>query len=539
VRLRLFCVLVLLVSGNAFAQIALPPTPGGVLQTLPGERPVPPPTPPEVIFPDQPAPSVHDRNGKRFAVHAFDFSGNTVFPSWRLKRVLERFLDLELNLYDLNVAADAVTEFYHDNGYMLARAVIPPQKVEDGRVQIEIIEGRLGQVLFSGNDRYTGDFLSKWTPSLGPGTLVTTDKLERDLLLINDLPGMKARATLSPGQEFGTSDVIVKVEEKPVTGTLTLDNGGRKETGQDRADGSVSLNNPLGIGDQLTLRGILTSYQLLRYGQVGYSLPLNSDGLRLSADHSSTNYDIAGDFSALGLQGTASNTEIILTNPFVRSRGRSEYGTLSYRETVLIQRAFGAEISDERINLLTAGYIYNAINDDASISNVSFTFASNFKTSTSVLTQTAEPLRIETDDNYLQPLDRNWDVYLRGNAVVSAYTLPDSEKFPIGGPGSVRAYRPAELRGDSGYQGTVEFHRQFVFSGKAATATAFWDIGTVIFKAQGFSDGRQTLSGAGVGLTLYPGKDLTLKFEYAVPISSYHALDGERGRFWATASVSF
>jgi hemolysin activation/secretion protein len=538
VRSRVFCAFVLLVSGGALAQVPVPPTPGGVLQTLPPERPALPPTPAEIIFPNQPGPSPHDRNGKRFAVHAFDFAGNTVFPSWRLKRVVERYLDLELNLYDLNVAADAVTEFYHDNGYMLARAVIPPQKVEDGRVQIEIVEGRVGQVLFSGNDRYTSEFLSKWTPSLGPGTLVTTGKLERDLLLINDLPGMRARATLSPGQQFGTSDVLVKAEERPVTGTVTLDNGGRAETGQQRADAALQINNPLGIGDQLSVRGIQTEKRLLKYGQLGYSLPLNGDGLRLGATVSQTRYDIAGDFAALGLQGTAGNTEITLTNPFVRSRGLNEYGTLSYRETALTQRAFGTEISDVKLHVMTAGYAYNGINDDASVSNVAFTFASNFKQASGAPI-TAEPLRLETDDNHLQPLDRNWDVYLRGNLVFSPDTLPDSEKFSVGGPGSVRAYQPAELRGDSGYQGTVEFHRQFSVAQRAATASIFWDFGTVIFKAPGFADDRRTLSGAGVGLTIYPGKDTTLKLEYAYPLSSIRASDGEHGRFWATASVSF
>src|SRR5690606_23868403 len=147
-------------SGVARAQL----TPGGVLDTLPSSRPLMPTTPAQVLIPDQPAPNLHDRRGKRFAVHAFRFVGNTAFTDQRLKRVVERYRDMELNLYQLNAAADAITEFYRDQGYNLARAVVPPQKVEDGVVTLAVVEGRLGKVIFSGNKRYSEQTLRRHTP---------------------------------------------------------------------------------------------------------------------------------------------------------------------------------------------------------------------------------------------------------------------------------------------------------------------------------------------------------------------------------------
>lgn len=522
------------------AAAAAPPTPGSVRESLPGERPAAPPMPAQVLVPDQPGPTVHDRNGQRFQVHSFRFQGNTVFTTARLKQVVDRYRDLELNLYDLNVAADAVTEFYHDRGYTLARAVIPPQKVEDGVVTLAVVEGRIGKVLFSGQKRYNADFLRRHTPTLAPGSLVTTDHLERSLLLLNDLPGLKVRGTLSPGAEFGRSDVLVKVEEKLLGFSLNVDNTGRKETGRGRVDANLDVNNPLTLGDQFSLRGMATDKGLTRYAKVAYSLPLNDDGLRLSLAQSEVHYDVAGVFAALGLDGTARSTEASLQYPLVRSRGENRTLSFGYRDTRLSQRAFKTEISNSRLPLFTAGYQYNGVGEDASVSNFSLQLASNFKHNAGGLRQDAEFARIEIDGNHLQPLDRQWDVYLRGNLVVGTERLPDSEKFSVGGPGSVRAYRSSELRGDAGAQGTLEFRRRLSLLSMAGTFAVFGDLGRVIYKGPALSDAWESISGAGVGLTLYPTSKTTLKIEAAVPMGGkYRASDGEKSRLWASFSASF
>lgn len=536
--IRLAGVGLLIVPAVVLADI--PPTPGSVRETLPKDAALPPRTPAQVLIPDQPMPVIHDRNGRRFQVHAFRFQGNTVFTEMRLKQVVDRFKDLELNLYDLNVAADAVTEFYHDRGYTLARAVIPPQKVEDGVVTLAVVEGRIGQVLFSGQNRYDLAMLQSCTPKLVPGSLVTTEHLERSLLLLNDLPGLKVRATLSPGAEFGRSDVLAKVEEKPFGLSLNLDNTGRKETGRSRLDTNLEINNPLGIGDQLGLRALVTDHGLMTYAKIGYNLPLNGDGLRLSLSHSEVHYDVAGSFAALGLDGLARSSEVGLQYALVRSRGENRSLSLSYRDTQMTQRAFGVLVSEVRMPLWSVGYQYNSVGEDASLSNFTAQLASNFKNNNTGLKQDAEIARFELDGNYLLPLDRLWDVYLRGNLVFSDERLPDSEKFSIGGPGSVRGYRSSELRGDSGVQGSLEFRRRLSLWTLPGSLSLFADSGRVIYKAPRHSDAWESLSSVGVGLTLYPTSKTTLKIEAAVPVGGpYRAGDGEKNRLWASLSTSF
>jgi hemolysin activation/secretion protein len=529
-----------LVATCGVARAQTVPTPGSVQESISASRIKLPASPAQILLPDQPGPTVHDRNGPRFQIHSFRLVGNTVFDAQRLKRVVERYLDLELNLYDLNVAADAITEFYHDRGYSLARAVIPAQRVDDGVVTVALVEGRIGQVIFSGNKSYTDGFLAPRSSHLAPGSLVLTDAMERTLLLLNDLPGFKVRGTLAPGVDFGTSDVLVKAEEKRFGFNLTVDNAGRKETGEQRVDMGVEFNNPLGIGDQLTLRGMNSDQKLLRFGKLGYSIPLDSDGMRLAVGYSLVRYDVAGAFAALGLEGSSETVDLTVQYPLTRTRGKNETLTATVRSTLMVQSALGVETSRVRVPMLTLGYLFNSIGQDASVSNVSTQVSTNFQRNSDGRSTRAQRFRLEVDGNYLLPLDKYWDVYLRGAFVYSPDTLPDSEKYSVGGPGSVRAYRSSELRGDSGHQGTIEFRRSLMLGKTPGSLSFFADNGRAIYKAPGFSNGWESIAAIGAGISIFPFAQTVVKIEAATPQGGkYRAADGEKSRLWASVSTSF
>ncbi|MBI2510198.1 MAG: ShlB/FhaC/HecB family hemolysin secretion/activation protein, partial [Betaproteobacteria bacterium] len=172
------------------------PTPGAVQDTLGPKKPPPKAPPAQFVFPSPPPPVAHDPKDRRFTVNAFTFVGNTVYTGRQLKQLTERYMDMQLNLHDLTRAADVVTRFYRDNGYVFAHAVVPAQRVEKGIVRIEVIEGRVGQVRFEGNRRYSPQFLRQRLTRLVSGSLITSDNLEHDLLVLNDLPGVTARAVL-------------------------------------------------------------------------------------------------------------------------------------------------------------------------------------------------------------------------------------------------------------------------------------------------------------------------------------------------------
>lgn len=523
-------------AAPAWAQAPQPLTPGRVLDTIPDRRPALPPTPPEVVFPAPRPGAKHDPNAPRFLVNAFSFAGNSVFSERLLKRVVDRFVDYRLNLHELNQAADLVTRYYRDHGYPIARAIIPAQKVEKGVVLIEVIEGRIGTVSVIGNRRYEQEFITARVADLPGAGVVTVESLERGLLLLNDLPGLSARATLQPGAEFGLTDMVIRVEEKKAAGSLALDNRGRKEVGRFRLDGGVEVHNPLGIGDQFGLRVIESQHNLLTYGRASYSVPVTPGGLRASATYSQVHYDMGGDFAALGIEGEVANYEASLSYPWLRSRRRNVFFGVGWRRTASNQTTLGTVTRDDRIDLLSANVQGSWVHEDSAVTNAYAVFASNGKRNPTLFAQDAQYARLEIDVNHLRAASKNWDLFLRANLVASADALPDTEKLSIGGPDSVRGYQSSELRGDGGYQGTIELRRRFEAANVPAVFSVFYDAGAA--KAKGFG-GTDSIRSAGIGVNAYPHHNIRWRVEYARALSDRRSADGDRDRVWLLVSASF
>ncbi len=524
----------------AFALAQTPLTPGAVQDTIGPVKPPPKPVPGQLVFPKAPPAITHDPKGQRFTVNAFDFTGNTVYSSQVLKRLTERFIDLQLNLYDLSRAADALTRFYQENGYPVARAVLPAQKVDKGIVRIEIIEGRVGEVRFEGSRRYTPDYLRWRLSTLTPGTLITSGGLEQDLLLLNDLPGLTARATLEPGKKFGTTDVTIQIDERAVSLFVQPNNHGRKEIGQTRVDAGASLNNPLGIGDQLSVYGTYSERGLLKYGRASYSLPVSSNGTRLELAASSSEYRVQGDITQLGVTGDALNREVTLTHPAFRTRSRGLLLNFGVRSTDLRQQTFGIETSNTSIELLNLGLRYNQIGEDSSVASASAQITTNFKSNDLGLRTDAQKFKLDLEGSELRGIARDWDAFGRVAWTYSPEPLADSEKFSVGGPGSVRGYRSSEVRGDGGFLINAEVRRVFNAANRLGIWSIFYDAGIVRFQGTpGFVDGTLTIQSVGTGVTYYLHPSVTLKLEFAVPVGNTVPTDRSKGRAWISLIGSF
>jgi hemolysin activation/secretion protein len=534
------CVILGLQAAPAAAQLPqLPPTPGAVQDTIVPQKPPAPAAPGQLVFPTTPPPVEHDPKGQRFTVNAFAFTGNTVFPEQALKQYIERYLDLQLNLHDLSRAADSITRLYQENGYPVARAVLPAQKVEKGIVRFEIIEGRVGELRFEGNKRYSTSYLQAFLSSLPSGGLITTAGLEHDLLLLNGLPGLTARAVLEPGQAFGTSDVTIKVEEKLLSAFVVPNNFGLEETGQWRVDAGASINSLLGLGDQTSYYGIRAQNGLLNYDSLTYAIPVTPLGTRLELNYSQTDYRVGGQFTALGLDGESNNREARLVHPYLLGRAQNLLLNLGLRQTRMRQRALGVQLSEDKVTVVNFGATYNQIGQDSSLTNGSAQFTTNNEDNSVGTRRNAVRFKMLLDGNHLRGLSREWDFFMRGVYGFSVDPLPDSEKFALGGPGSVRGYRPSELRGDGVALFTSELRRQLSIGNVLGTAGLFYDVGSARYKAPGFVEGTVTIQSVGANVTFYLRPGIQTKLEFAAPVGNTIQSDGKNARAWFSISASF
>lgn len=522
----------------ASAQVA-PPTPGAVQDSVPVRRTPFVATPPEVLF-SRDAPATPRSQTQRFLVSGFTFKGNTQFSEAMLRQLTEAYLDLQLTLGELDRIADKITNFYRLQGYTVARAYIPAQRVEDGLVTVQIVEGKVESVIIKSPGRYGREFVEPYlTPLLSahPGGLVTDAALERQLLLLNDLPGMRARATLAPGQAFGSTVVELDTQEKFIGVSLGANNSGSRETGRVRLDGSVEVNNPFKLGDQFTLRAIRSSDQLFEWHRLGYSLPLGTQGLKLAISSTATDYRLGGQFAALQIAGEVRSADATISYPFVRTRAKNVIGALQWRQTSSRQSVLGLPFSESSLPLLTGSVYMSWVGEDSSAQSVSAAVSTNAlkRGSDSVRGAYGEFAKLDAEWTYLTGAARNWDFFFRGRGVFSTSTLPDTEKFSLGGESSVRGYSSAILRGDFGFQGTFELRRQFMVASTPGYGSVFWDVGGA--RNKGFL-GYDKVSSLGVGWTHYLGRRGQVKLEYARPLDKVFGRE-QPARVWASMNVSF
>ena len=130
-------------------EIAAQETPGLIEKRFqPPVRPESIIEPPELKVPERlPPPEARDI---KFILVGVVIEGSTVYQDIDFLPLYEQFLKQEITLADMYKVADAITVKYRNDGYILSRAIVPPQRIRGGIVRLTIVEGFIDQVVIEG-----------------------------------------------------------------------------------------------------------------------------------------------------------------------------------------------------------------------------------------------------------------------------------------------------------------------------------------------------------------------------------------------------
>jgi hemolysin activation/secretion protein len=185
-----------------------------------------------------------------------------------------------VSVAQLEEVAEAVQAELRGQGYFLAAAYLPAQRLADGVARIEVLPGRLGDIVVEGGDAapVTGAF----SPLLGQP--LTLAEVSSRLQALNALPGVTAQASFGPGREVGEARLKLNLlEQRDWVASVTADNHGDAETGDQRLAVTASWLNPRGAGDRLSAGALVTVNPANQtYGYLDYDTPVVA-GYRLSA----------------------------------------------------------------------------------------------------------------------------------------------------------------------------------------------------------------------------------------------------------------
>ena len=484
------------------------------------EKPVVPAKKPAQIeneLPPSAAPA-RPETGTQVTVKAFRITGATVFSDSELQKILAPFKERQMSLGQLQQASAAITGYYHEKGYFVAYAYLPPQEIKDGLIQIAVLEGRVDKVRVKRAEktRISNDLILRGLRGVEHDSVISGDLLENRLLLLNDLPGLEVSADLQPGSTTGSADLVLNVKEKgPLSLSLNTDNYGNRFSGEYRGGATVNLNDPLGMGDQLTLYG-LSAGEGLNTGKLSYLMPYGRYGTRLGASYSYLHYKLDDIFQALNQNGTSQLTSVFVTQPLAVNRSLSLYAQFGYDYKSYQDEVQGVT-SSKHVNGGNAGLLMNAQDGLAgggvstlslAVSGGSLHLDPELESADSAHAGTAGMFgKANLNLTRLQTLSPGSSfLYLSFDGQQAFKNLDTTEKYSLGGPAGVRAYPGGEASGDNGFVASAEIRQNLSFLKASVPGdiqlVGFYDAGLAQMNDEAFNGGdkrTQSRQGAGLG----------------------------------------
>lgn len=519
--LQLCCLL----AAAALGAQGVPPNAGEVLRGANTKAPSPPSLPSAGYVPAAPKATSGDvKGGPAVLVRDILLTGNTVFSSAQLKALVAEQLGSTLDLAGMKALARRISDYYRDQGYPFARAIVPVQEFQDGTLRLTVLEGYYGQIRATGDERLVqgvGPFLDY----LQPGDLLEATRLERTMLIIDDIPGVGVTPSVAPGSKVGTSDLEVAVRmESTYGGDAGVDNAGSRYTGYYRGHASW-YGNGLGVfGDRTSVMLLATNLSMV-LGSLDYEIPVGGRGLRWQFGYAHTTYELGKEYEALGASGLAKVWSSKLSYPLVRSQKanlslsigiqakdlRDDFLVAAVRETKSTFTIPVAIRFDYRDDLLRGGVSYGmascsfghlAMDDSLAI------------TDAATARKAGSFTKFNFDLARIQSLERELTCYARISAQWATRNLDSSERLGIGGSEGVRAYPLGEGSGDVGWLGQFELR----YALGDFSPYLLYDAGSCRINYHAWdaaSAQRRTISGAGLGVRYDHGNwsgNLTLAY---------------------------
>ncbi len=476
--------------------------------------------------------------------------GVHIYSDADLSYIYEGFIGKEITLEDVYAISNEITNKYRSDGYILTQAVVPPQTIDDGQVTLRVVEGFIDQILIEGEPIPSAEKrIRDYAEKIRGENIVDAKILEHYLLLINDLPGVKARSVLSPSKTVvGASDLMIIIERDRYDAQASFSNNGSRFLGPYQGLYRGSYNSLFGFNEKISgtvaVSGDKERVDELLFGSLSYEQPISETGTLLRLTGSYTSTEPGADLDEFDVEGRSRFIQGTVIHPFIRSRTTNFTGRFGFDFRHVTSSNDLEATRKDRISSFRLGTTYQFIDTflgvgvnalDLEISHGVGLFGASGRNDSN-LTRAEGNSRYHKAELSLQRLQRvapKLNLLLAGQAQLASSALLSSEEFGVGGASFGRGYDSSEIVGEDGFAGKIELQWrqpkdiQHINDYQLYT---FYDAGRVFNKDATTSDGkRDSLASTGFGVRADITQDFQAGFGVAFPLTRRVDATNDRG----------
>ena len=490
----------------------------------------------EIIEDDIVLPARVQQGARSVHITRVDLTDSSIFSADEIAKFKSLLEGKDATGEDLDNFIKVINSQYLKKGVITARAFLKDSSLEGGVLTVELMEAKIGKVTVEGN-RFNRKWYLKSQMSEKAGDVLDLRTLEKDLKQFNrNARSVSLSAKLKPGEEYGTTDVILNAHEKcPYHFSASWDSFGRETTGLLRGGLMASADSLFGFQDRLT--GAINLSRGAQTPFVDYNIPVNRKGTRVGVSYMYGNNKItSGQYRDFDLGAKTHVLSGYVTHPLIDN----EKGALN------INTSANLKFSDASIS----GYKYSSYKDY----NIAFGLGGhrNFKRSIlygslystngiiedRIRDHSNYFTKVNADGYYIHYLPKGIIATLKVGGQYSPHDISYVEQFQIGGISSVRGYSESLLLAPSSYFTSLEvlfpipflpetinipFRKdgaKFRLRDSIKFAT-FFDHGAV-FPHEGKVGTTNFLMSAGAGIRMALSKFVTARVYIGVPLMNTH-----------------
>ena len=443
-----------------------------------------------------------DTGGTAVALRGVDIQGSTL-PHAKLVAAMHPFLGRRLDKPTIQAAADALSALYARSKVALYTIQAPQQDLSGGRLRLQVTEGHIAQVAIRGQVKGRQTALVKaYALKLTDEKPLSRPTLERELSLINDIPGMKTTPQLLQGRSPGDVVLDLDLAPKRTDFDVGLLNSGTPQLGRYQVQADFDVYGLLRAGDATRLTLLVpTDLEKFQYYGLTHSQALGDNGLRAQVSVGYLRTRPTG-----GAGGDATTAAFQLSYPLIRSYQENLYLTGDVDGIDSSNAVLGQAPSSEqtRAARLAAAWTVQRPTHGWVVSGTGTYGETKLGGATPVGAADDTYSKFNLRLGYDQGFGPHWIVRTKAIAQLSGNRLPASELFSLGGDDFGRAFTQSTLLGDEGEAASIELAMRPGWAPKPLAGSeiyAFTDAGRVKVASRfGLPGQRSDLGSAGLGV---------------------------------------